>query len=115
MDSDPGSNKAVVWFRALLWFMPAAFLLVSMVGISWLGHGVRWIHYPVSLALSALWILNIAFTIGTAWFRAVLHPNWEGREKFGQIITFSLSQIVVIPLILFGATMIVYAIGYLRD
>jgi hypothetical protein len=106
--SDPNSNKALVWFRAFLWIMPTAFLVVSYVGAMWLEKSRLLSHQPSGLKLFGFWAFNAVLIFGTGWFRASLHPGWDKRDRFREMIIFSFSQIVVIPLMFIGITVIEY-------
>jgi hypothetical protein len=113
---EPSGNKnvALAWFRALLWLMPTAFLVASVISLLRLGFHSRLIGG--SMLGWGLLALNLVFTIGTGWFRGRIseNPNASAIGLAYQILFFTASQIIIVPLILVFIRMGVFVVTSIR-
>jgi hypothetical protein len=98
----PPPNRAIGWYRFMLWMMPTCIALTTAFAIGWLSDVLRIRGgFPVGL-----WcFLNIATTIGIGIFesrfdRIPAHPALSNQMP--RALRFVLLQFFIIPLMSFA-------------
>lgn len=61
----PPPNRAIGWYRFMLWMMPTCIAITTAVGIDWLADRLRFGGYP---SLVLWFVLNVAATLGVGYF-----------------------------------------------
>ncbi|MEO5914741.1 MAG: hypothetical protein ABIS50_10940 [Luteolibacter sp.] len=93
----PPVNRAVAWFRVILWILPAGFAVLSAWGVVWYqGHLI-----PHRLGVLSWVVVNVIFVLGTGWYHALLSisARSEPRGIFARTILFFFIQLFLIPLL----------------
>jgi hypothetical protein len=91
----PSPNRAIVWYRFLLWLMPACVALTSAVVGTLLASTLGSWTEPFQLTW---WAINLASTLGLGTFETLLRPP-ESRDMFESLVTFVILQFLIVPVI----------------
>jgi hypothetical protein len=103
MNENLPPNRAIGWYRFMLWMMPTCVAITSAFGFAWLSDLLR---FRAGDLLIATWfVLNIAAAIGIGIFQARLGcPNLrhrDGRPTTGQVVSFVMLQFLIVPVLTF--------------
>ncbi|MGC4015777.1 MAG: hypothetical protein QM755_14820 [Luteolibacter sp.] len=101
-------NRAHGFFRFILWFLPTVFAAASGLTMARI-HGVN------ELLLKTVWVIsNLAFTAGAGWFNAILSieirlapEEQRHRRIISRVISFTLLQIMVVPVLICAFSLMV--------
>jgi len=93
----PPPNRALGWYRFMLWMMPAFVVVVTAWGMEWLSSEMDWEGYLPGLFCV---VVNIATTLGIGFFESQFHRPPSSRPADAAAI-FTALQILVIPAVLF--------------
>lgn len=105
-------NRAIGWYRFMLWMMPTCIALTTAYAFSWLSSVVR-VHS--NLLVIGWIILNTLATVGIAIFEAKLRNQCDPPvllEFEFRVILFFFVQLLIIPalsLAIFSAACLVFA------
>jgi len=97
----PPPNRAIGWYRFMLWMMPTCIALTTACGFGWLASAMRLPYH--NLMLYAWFFFNIATTVGIGCFEVKLRnsdPSLRIRTRAG-VIGFFLLQFLIIPVFSF--------------
>lgn len=89
-------NRAIGWYRFMLWMMPTCIALTTAFGFEWLSNLLR---APGGFLFDLWCLLNIAATVGIGYFEVKLRnsdPSLRIRTRPG-VIGFFLLQFLIIP------------------
>ncbi|MEK7951397.1 hypothetical protein WKV53_12850 [Luteolibacter sp. Y139] len=89
----PPPNRAIVWYRRMVWMMPTCVVVTSSVAGMWLAPKFGW---WVKLLLWPWWLFNIAFAFALGFFEYKLRPTQVG-EAVGSMVTFVMVQFMFVP------------------
>ncbi|WP_193212638.1 hypothetical protein [Luteolibacter marinus] len=60
-DDPPSANRALGWYRFVLWCLPWSVAVITWIGVAWLGAKFRGLEQ----LLSGVWLMgNLAATVG---------------------------------------------------
>lgn len=91
----PPPNRALGWYRFLLWVMPSCVAITSAVAFSWLAGRIGWQAKP----FDGRWLaFNFVATLGIGMFESMRRPR-EAREIFMATATFVFLQLFITPTI----------------
>ncbi|RYD62703.1 MAG: hypothetical protein EOP83_13920 [Verrucomicrobiaceae bacterium] len=94
-------NRAIEWYRFLLWMMPTCVALTTIVGFAWLVEELGFRQSGV--VWGCWWVFNIAAAIGAGIFDLKLaHPRWKKeavRVEPVKVLTFVVLQAFIVPLL----------------
>lgn len=93
----PPPNRAIGWYRFMLWMMPTCIALATAFGVGWLASGVRSTHD--GLLLYGWFFLNILTTLGLGLFEVKLrnsHPSLAIETRLG-VARFFMLQFLIVP------------------
>lgn len=97
----PPPNRAIGWYRFMLWMMPTCIALTTAYGFWWLTSFSRFGFDP-DLALIGWLALNTLSTISIGFFEAKLRNQSEPPPllefKF-RVTLFSFLQLFIIPVV----------------
>jgi hypothetical protein len=98
----PPPNRAIGWYRFMLWMMPTCIAITTVFGIDWLSNVLR---LGGSLPLILWCFLNIASTIGIGIFesrfdRFPVHPAIGNQMP--RALRFVILQFFIVPLVSFA-------------
>jgi hypothetical protein len=97
----PPSNRAIGWYRFMLWVMPTCVAIMSIYGFGWLAAEMGFRHF--GLFWGIWWVFNIAAAIGVGIFQAKLEsPRWRGRDgrlRASRVANFVMLQFVIVPVL----------------
>ena len=92
----PPPNRAIGWYRFMLWLMPAFVVAGTAVGLSWLGSVMPWQWDFLPL----FWFfLNLATTAGIGFFESQLRRP-PSPKPANSAAKFTALQILVVPVVL---------------
>jgi hypothetical protein len=95
----PPDNRAIGWYRFMLWMMPTCVAITSAFGIGWLANLLR--LRGGELLILVWFVFNIAAAIGVGIFEVKLEsPRWrrsDGRLKPSRVLYFVLLQFIIVP------------------
>lgn len=97
----PPPNRAIGWYRFMLWMMPTCIALTSVFGLGWLSATLG---PPYDGLMLFAWLLvNIPTTVGIGFFEVKLRNGDPSLriEIWPGVIGFFLFQILIIPVISF--------------
>lgn len=97
----PPPNRAIGWYRFMLWMMPTCFALTTLFGVGWLNTIVR---IDSDLMVIGWFGLNVSSTVGIAVFEAKLRNQSGPPVLLGfkaRVILFFLLQLLIIPAMTF--------------
>ena len=102
MNSDlPPPNRAIGWYRFMLWVMPTCVAITTALGIIWLGSAV--VRSLQSQTGVLVWfVVNIASTFVIGAFEARFHRAQQGSSKkasLDRVARFVATQILLVPLL----------------
>jgi len=103
----PPPNRALAWYRFMLWMMPACVAMMTAYGIGWLIFEMGWRR---DLAILLWFMLNIATTIGIGFFESQFHRT-SSSEPANSAAIFTALQILVIPAVLLMVAFVLYVVG----
>ena len=92
-------NRAIGWYRFMLWMMPTCIALTTAYGF-WLLTLVSRFHFDPDFIVIGWFGLNISSTVGIAIFEAKLRNQSEPPMLLGfkaRVFLFFLLQILMIP------------------
>ena len=95
----PPPNRAIGWYRFMLWSMPTCIALTTAYGFWWLTSVSRFRFDPDPTLIGWL-ALNTLSTISIGIFEAKLRNQSEPPSLFeskSRVILFSFLQIFIIP------------------
>jgi hypothetical protein len=95
----PPPNRAIGWYRFMLWMMPTCIALTTAYGFWWLTSVSRFRFHP-DPALIGWMILNALATVGIGIFEARLRDQSEPPMLLGfksRVILFFFLQLFIIP------------------
>lgn len=98
----PPPNRAIGWYRFMLWMMPTCIALTTAFGLGWLQSVVR-IH--PDLQIVGWFVVNTLATVGIAIFEAKLRSRPDlpvSLKTDSGVIRFVLLQILIIPAMSFA-------------
>ena len=104
-------NRAIGWYRFMLWTMPTCIALTTAFGFGWLASNVR-IRIDPDLTVIGWFVLNTLSTVGIAIFEAKLrnrpdHP--VSLKSDAGVVRFVLLQLLIIPALSFATFAIFFA------
>jgi len=94
-------NRAIGWYRFMLWMMPTCIALTTIFGFAWLSSVVR---FPLGLMWTGWFIFNILATLGIGYFEVKLRnsdPSIAIETRSGVGRFFAL-QFLIIPALSFA-------------
>jgi hypothetical protein len=96
-ESLPPPNRAIGWYRFMLWVMPTCVALTTAFGSVW-ASGMWGVN--VDLLVLGWFVLNSLATVGLAVFEAKLRNRPDGPVSLktdAGVIRFFLLQILIVP------------------
>jgi hypothetical protein len=94
----PPPNRAIGWYRFMLWMMPTAVAITSAIGIGSLSNWMRW---RGDLPLLLWFVVNIAAAIGIGIFEVKLErpsrPGQVVQPESSKVVKFVMLQFLVVP------------------
>ncbi len=105
----PPPNRALGWYRFMLWMMPTCIAITTAFGIDWLGYGLG---HRDDLLVVIGFALNLASTIGIGIFESRFHRHWDGsveRPGAAGVVKFVLLQFIIVPVMIW-ATLIAWVV-----
>jgi magnesium-transporting ATPase (P-type) len=99
----PPPNRAIGWYRFMLWVMPTCVAITSAFGLGWLAGHLRSLN---DNSLIWIWVvLNIVAAIGIGIFQARLEsPNLRRRDgsvRPARVVSFVMLQFIIVPVLSF--------------
>jgi hypothetical protein len=98
----PPPNRAIGWYRFMLWMMPTCIALTTAFGFGWLSSFVRVHSDPI---VGGWFVLNTLATVGIAIFEAKLRSRPDrpvSLKNDAGVIRFVLLQLLIIPALSFA-------------
>jgi ABC-type enterobactin transport system permease subunit len=99
----PPPNRAIGWYRFMLWMMPACIAVTTAFGFGWLASALR-IRLDRDFMAMGWFAINTLSTIGIAIFEAKLRSQSDAPVLLGfksRVIGFVLAQLLIIPAVTF--------------
>ena len=95
----PPPNRAIGWYRFIVWVMPTCVALTTAPGFIWLNSKLRW---NGDLLVLGWFVINTVAIVGLAVFDAKLrnrpdHP--VSLKTDAGVVRFFLLQLLIIPLL----------------
>jgi len=89
----PPPNRALGWYRFMLWMMPAFVVIGTGIGLSWLDSlmSSKWEFLPLFL-----FFLNLGATAGIGFFESQLHRP-PSPKPAASAARFTALQILILP------------------
>lgn len=100
----PPPNRAIGWYRFMLWMMPTCIALTTAYGFWWLTSVSR-LRFDPNPTLIGWFALNTLSTIGIGIFEAKLRNQSESPSLFEfkpRVILFAFLQLFIIPALSFA-------------
>lgn len=98
----PPPNRAIGWYRFMLWMMPTCIALTTAFGLGWFASLLRPTHD--GLLMYGWFFLNILTTLGIGFFEVKLRnsdPSLAIETRSG-VARFFLLQFLIIPAMSFA-------------
>jgi hypothetical protein len=97
----PPPNRAIGWYRFMLWMMPTCIAITTLFGIAWLASVVQ-IH--TDFWVIVWFIFNILATLGIGYFEVKLRNSDPSRsiETRTGVARFFMQQFLIIPALSFA-------------
>jgi hypothetical protein len=98
----PPPNRAIGWFRFMLWMMPTCVALTTAFGFGWLSTIIR---VDSDLLVICWFVLNTLATVGVAIFEAKLRSrpgHLVSLKSDAGVVRFVLLQLLIIPALSFA-------------
>ena len=98
----PPPNRALGWYRFIVWVMPTCVALATGLGCIWLNSVQKW---NGDLLVLGWFVINTAAIVGLAGFDAKLRnrPDHPVALKTDEgVVRFFLLQLLIIPLLTFA-------------
>lgn len=95
----PPPNRAIGWYRFMLWMMPTCIALTTAYAFWWLTSVSRF-RFDPDLSLIGWFALNTLSTAAIGFFEAKLRNQSEPPSIFEikpRVILFSFLQVFIIP------------------
>ncbi|MCW1925824.1 hypothetical protein OKA05_24915 [Luteolibacter arcticus] len=100
-------NRAIGWYRFVLWLMPTCVAITAAIGLAWL-LGVD------KLAIVLWLIVTVGSTVAIGMFEARLQVA-SGRigaeDQSAAILRFALLQVVLVPVLILGIVLLLLVTG----
>ena len=96
----PPPNRAIGWYRFMLWMMPTCVAITSAIGLGWLVNVLR---LRGGELLILVWLVfNIAAATGIGIFEAKLErsprPGQVVQPESAKVVKFVMLQFLVVPI-----------------
>ncbi|MEK7951395.1 hypothetical protein [Luteolibacter soli] len=99
-DGGPPPNRAIGWYRFVLWMMPTCVAITSAIGLGWLANVTRF--RGGDLLVLVWFVFNIAAATGIGFFEAKLErsprPGRAAQSESAKVVKFVSLQFIVVPL-----------------
>lgn len=99
---NPPPNRAIGWYRFMLWLMPTCIALTTAYGFAWLPVGR---YLSGDLLVLGWFVLNALATVGIAIFEAKLRSRPDRPVSLitdAGWIRFFLLQVLIVPALSFA-------------
>jgi nitrate reductase NapE component len=97
----PPPNRAIGWYRFMLWVMPTCVAITSAFGLEWLSNHL--IFFRGDRLLVVWWVFNIAAAIGIGIFEVKLNRPLPGQQEVrldpAKVVKFVVLQFVIVPVL----------------
>lgn len=97
----PPPNRAIGWYRFMLWMMPTCIAVTTVFGFGWIESVVR---VPSGLLRDGWFVFNLLAAVGIGCFDAKLGDSQSGasRPTRTRVVRFVLLQCLIVPSLCFA-------------
>ena len=106
----PPPNRAIGWYRMVIWLMPTSVAISCMFAIDWIR---RWTSMELDRAAGISVGLTFFSVIVLGWIEPKFDRRWDGQSERSTptaVMRFFLLQMIIVPFVLlvviFGAILI---------
>lgn len=97
-DGLPPPNRAIGWYRFLLWVMPTCIAITSVFGLGWLAQQLAFRNGDIMVMV--WWGFNLAAVIGVGTFELKFQRRRDRiAERAGLVMMFVLLQFLIVPVL----------------